>query len=98
MIRIKKDKHLTTMAKAIFGKDIVKSAYVATSACYTEKDIQSELRLESFKSVKKSIDNGGKEIIIEFNNGNAVLITNSEWGSIQSVNLEAVKNEHTRKT
>ena len=90
---MKRDFNLETMAKNIFGHDIVKSAYVATWKFDSSTEGQKNERIarDSFTSVDGEIDNGGKNIVICFVNGNDIHFTNSEWGSISNIDLTKVE-------
>lgn len=79
---------VTEIAKNIFG-DIVSKVYYAT--CYYEHlgdknrddDYFDYLIKHSFNS-ETSIEQDGKDIIIEFTNGRKVIFSNSEWGAMDA--------------
>jgi hypothetical protein len=84
-ILLKKSINLETLARNIFG-DIVKTAYF----CSDYQDIaEAKRELRDFDNscnpFSDIIDNGSKDIVLEFVNGRKVRFTNSEWGEIQEI-------------
>lgn len=84
----------TKIAKNIFG-NIVNKVYYAywindtVTEEYTISMIDRAIKA-SFNS-ENSIDQDDKTIIIEFVNGNHVIFSNSEWGSMEKFNISDVK-------
>ncbi len=89
-LAIVRDAALEQMAKTIFGAGLVDKAYVnsywfdSRTACENKERLARELYEEGDDEI--CLD--GKNIVILFTNGRAVLFTNSEWGSIEKVNLK----------
>ena len=88
-IAIKYDKHLTELAKSIFG-NVVEKAYFSTDRCYSKSEIREELKRD-----KERISNDGSDIcldsndiVIKFTSGRKVSFRTSEWGWIEPVNLD----------
>jgi hypothetical protein len=89
-LAIMRDDKLEQMAKTIFGAGLVDKAYVASYWFYNSTGHENKCRLagEIYEEVADEICIDGKNIIILFTNGKAVLFTNAEWGSIERVNLK----------
>lgn len=84
----RRDPNLEQMAKNIFGDDIVDSAYVTTyNFTHCVNDAPKRLDDELYEKVEDEIDLDSKDIIIKFKNGNAIILTNSEWGCLASIDL-----------
>jgi hypothetical protein len=83
---LKEVDNVTQIAKNIFG-DIVHKVYYAelhyssVDEATTVARIDSEIA-KSFHT-EKSIDQDGRNIVIEFVNGRKVFFSNSEWGSME---------------
>lgn len=86
---IRRDMILEKMASRIFGEDIVDSAYITTwdYGNSGKGEVEKRLKENIYESDTDGIDNGAKNIIIKFKNGHAVLFTNSEWGSIDAIDM-----------
>ena len=91
---LKEVSDVTEIAKNIFG-DIVHKVYYAywlnetVPEEYTISIIDRAIKA-SFHN-ENSIDQDGKTIIIEFFNGNHVIFSNSEWGSMEKFNISEIK-------
>lgn len=78
---------VTEIAKNIFG-DIVSKVYYADY--YQDYEGQKNIVESMDYSIKnafnteESIEQDGRNIVIEFINGRKVLFSNSEWGSMES--------------
>ena len=86
---IRRDMILEKMASRIFGEDIVDSAYITTwdYGNSGKGEVEKRLKENIYESDTCGIDIGAKDIIIKFRNGHAVLFTNSEWGSIDAIDM-----------
>lgn len=86
----KKDEVLETAAKRVFG-DIVVSAYSCGIYFQDRKPNRSLYSaIKMYKDESPEINNGSKDICIEFTNGRKVLFTNSEWGSMVGVDSKTL--------
>lgn len=83
---LKEVKKVTEIAKNIFG-DIVAKVY------YAERDYSDDYNrvvnsinhsIETAFNCEESIEQDGKDIVIEFTNGRKVMFSNSEWGCMES--------------
>lgn len=99
-LAIRYDDVLTKLAKSIFGEDIVEKVYVAT-------DYLADSDLDSLDEAKERLDidmYGERElknmermnvdaqtIVIEFSNGNEVVMGNSEWCQFHKPNQEIIE-------
>ena len=91
-IVIKKDSNLKQMAINIFG-DIIEEAYITCFPYVNKQDIDNTLKLNTFNHIEEGIDIGAQNIILKFTNGKYVYFTNSEWGAIESINMETQTKE-----
>lgn len=93
------DSKLLKCARGVFGKDMVTKAYVGTWT-YSDTDGPMDRIVSARISVRRSstvdeIDNGCLQIAIEFINGNIVIFSNSEWGSMTKVNTKKIVKQQT---
>ena len=91
-IAIRKDDILKQMAINIFG-DIIEEAYITCFPYVNKQDIDNTLKLNTFKHIEEGIDIGAQNIILKFTTGKSVCFTNSEWGTIESINMEIQTKE-----
>ncbi len=82
-IIVRKNDNLLNSAKLIFG-DIIVSAFITTEV----KEDLNYTEASFFTEVDNYIEYDGEDIILTFSNGKSVLFTNSEWASIQSINMK----------
>ena len=83
---LKEVDNVTQIAKNIFG-DIVHKVYYAELHYSSVDEATSVARIDSeiakSSHTEKSIDQDGRNIVIEFVNGRKVFFSNSEWGSME---------------
>jgi hypothetical protein len=93
----RKNKTLLHLAQSVFGKEIVKNAWVSTTSYsdveYAIKELskseQGYDELDLWENVN-SIDYDTDEILIEFSTGKKVLFSASEWASVESLSEENI--------
>ena len=91
-IAIRKDDILKQMAINIFG-DIIEDAYITSFDYINKQQTYDMLKRYTFKRIEKEIELNSQDIILKFTTGKFVYFTNSEWGTIESINLEAQTKE-----
>lgn len=88
-----KDEKLTRDAKKVFGDELVLSAYIAEGIITDQADAERDLiKRDSWDKSELYDDFDGiaydrSTIVIQFSNNRYVLFTNSEWGSMENLNL-----------
>lgn len=79
------DQELTNAARRVFG-NILLQAYSCSLFLGQSEPLESDFaEIILYKDDSEDVDNGSKDICLVFSNGNKVLLTNSEWGSIERV-------------
>ena len=95
---IKKDSILLSKAQCIFGKDMVKEAYI-TTYFFPDNELDSKEKMlkrlkncrVDFGGLYQRIDYGTETIILIFTNGNIIEFSNSDWANISLIKESTFK-------
>lgn len=91
---------VTEIAKNIFGNIVSKVYYADYYQDYQDyQDYEGrenivekmDYLIKNSFNTEESIEQDGKNIVIEFTNGRKVLFSNSEWGSMESFSDSEIK-------
>lgn len=87
---IKKDDILKQWAIKVFG-DIIDDAYLTALDHKNEKDIV--FKFKQYQGNAIIFTSSEKDMVLKFKNGKSVLFTNSERGTIESINIDTETRE-----
>lgn len=74
------DANLTTMARNIFGQDVVVEAFLAIEDYGDDPEhLRDNIQRQRFKEVTDTLDWDARTIVLQLTNGRKVLLSNSEW-------------------